>query len=176
VSYREITDNVRRVFVLLGWTLASTARSFAKRPVRPAAPAGSVVQDIDLRRRHTSNRFSEFGRLPQDTADILANLVSRATGPIAEALPIDASAAMTKDTVAIVLDNLILDWRINNNLSGVDDTDVQDIGCFIAFASTFADKSYSRIGQATYKTVLAFLMRDWLENWNADGISGPPEG
>jgi hypothetical protein len=139
-------------------------------------PAGAAVHDINYRRRHTSAKYSEFGRLPQDTSNILAHLVRRTTGPISSALPVDACLDMTNDTVSIVLDCLILDWRVNNNLNGVDDTDVQDIRTFITFACTFAGPAYNGVDRAAYKAVLKSLMSDWLTNWNSDGVSGPPQG
>ncbi len=150
----------------------------ARRPARPAADAlatASGKRHIQSRRRHTVTTYSEFGRLPQDTANLLAHLVRRTTGPIMSALPLDANPDMTKDTVQIVLDYLLLDWRFNNNLTGLDDTDVQDIRSFIALACSFVDDSYDRVGRALYKTTLEFLMRDWLSNWNSEGISGPPK-
>jgi hypothetical protein len=161
-----------------GMRFEMSADSGAKRRAGAAAdalPAGGGRHDIRYRRRHTEATYSEFGRLPQDTANVLAHMVRRTTGPIIAALPLDASPDMTKDTVRIVLDYLLLDWRFNNNLAGLDDTDVQDIRSFIAFACSFVDDSYDQVGRAMYKTMLGYLMRDWLINWNAEGISGPPK-
>ncbi len=149
----------------------------AKSKARKKAASASVaanVRDINYRRRHTSSKYSEFGRLPQDTANVLAHFVRRTTGPVMAALPIDASRQMVNDTIRIVLDCLILDWRINNNLDGLDDTDVQDLRSFIALACTFADASYDQVSRAIYKATLRFLLQDWLENWNSEGLSGPP--
>ena len=29
-------------------------------------------------------------------------------------------------------------------------------------------------GEAIYRAILAALLDDWLANWNANGVSGPP--
>ncbi|MBS2008184.1 MAG: hypothetical protein JST01_14140 [Cyanobacteria bacterium SZAS TMP-1] len=143
-----------------------SSRSYAPSPGDDAA--------MRHRRKNTSAKYSEFGRLPQDTTNVLAHLVRRTTGPIASALPVNASSEMTSDTIRLVLDTLILDWRVNGNLGGLDDKDVEDLRSFVTCASSFVQGEYVGSNSATYKTVLSFLLKDWLDNWNAEGVDGPP--
>ncbi|MBS1997130.1 MAG: hypothetical protein JSS86_12495 [Cyanobacteria bacterium SZAS LIN-2] len=138
------------------------------------APSSGDSEAMRHRRKNTSAKYSEFGRLPQDTTNVLAHLVRRTTGPIASALPVNASSEMTNDTIRLILDTLILDWRVNGNLGGLDDKDVEDLRTFVTCASSFVQGEYVGSNSATYKTVLSFLLKDWLDNWNAEGVDGPP--
>ena len=161
----------RRKNALSKRTIVGGGSDFSDAGYSAAATGG---KDFKYRQRHTSGIYSEFGRLPKDTVNVLAHLTRSTNGPIVSSLPVTAQAHMYADTVRIVLDHLILDWRQNNNLRGLDASDIEDIRTFVVCASSFINLDYDKVNRATYRTILKYLMVDWLNNWNSNDTSGPP--
>jgi hypothetical protein len=126
------------------------------------------------RARMTSSVVSQYGRVPQDTFDLLVQQVRRVTGPVASALPILSSNDVRNITIVEVLTVTLRDWRENDNLQGLQATDVEDLRSFVEAAASLAGDLQTPESIAIYKTSLRALLLDWLNNWNVDGCSGPP--
>jgi hypothetical protein len=116
-------------------------------------------------------------RVPPKVVDLLDATARTVRERILSALP----AGVGDDTQAYVLQQVLgtalRDWLENGNVDGLMTQDVHDLHSFVSLAATIADLSHpdrTGLSLATFKTVLAALLEDWLENWNADGPSGPP--
>lgn len=142
-----------------GWLAARAA------PQR-AAPAA--------RRDRQLVRSSQFGRIPAATVVLLTQQVRQATGPILAGLPSIAPQPVRDFTVRAVLERTIRDWWANGNAEGLGPQDVADLRSFVSMAAALADGARDTAGQAIYRAALAALLDDWLANWNADGVDGPP--
>ncbi|MBX9770259.1 MAG: hypothetical protein K2X29_02750 [Candidatus Obscuribacterales bacterium] len=130
--------------------------------------------DLKKRREQTRPIRSLFGRLPEDTMMVFGHLIRKVTGPIAAALPVEAPISFGDVTVKEVLDRLIIDWRSNENLHGLERQDIEDIRSFVQAAYYCGRHHYGPVKETVYRVCLGAFMDDWLENWNANGTSGPP--
>ena len=145
---------------------------------RSAASAQSYTQGVPQTRRRaarTSGTVSRYGRIPQDTVDLLTNHIRRITGPIVAALPIGASVSRRNQTVYILLDTVVSDWRENDNFDLMTPEDIDDFQSFIEAASFLAGSDETPLNNAVYEASLAAFARDWLANWNETDNSGPPD-
>jgi len=156
----------------------TAAVSTAERAKKQETDARSQAQGVAQTRRRaarTSGIASRYGRIPQDTFDLLANHIRRITGPIAAALPIGASVSRRNQTVFILLDTVVSDWRENDNFDLMTPDDIDDFQSFIEAASFVSGAEENAISAAIYEATLKALAQDWLANWNATDNSGPPE-
>lgn len=126
------------------------------------------------RARMTSSVVSQYGRIPQDTFDLLNQHVRRVTGPIASSIPLGASEEARNITIREILDVTLRDWRENDNLKGLQPVDIDDIRSFVEAAIAITGSGSDPVTLAAYKISLRALMLDWLDNWNVEGQSGPP--
>ena len=133
------------------------------------------VAQTRRRAARTSGTTSRYGRIPQDTVDLLSNHIRRITGPIAAALPIGTSVSRRNQTVFILLNALVSDWRENDNFDLMTPDDIDDFQSFIEAASFLSGAEENAISAAIYEATLNALAQDWLTNWNATNNSGPPE-
>jgi hypothetical protein len=122
----------------------------------------------------TSSVVSQYGRIPQDTFDLLNQHVRRVTGPIASSIPLGASDEARNITIREILDVTLRDWRENDNLKGLQPVDIDDIRSFVEAAIAITGSGSDPVTLAAYKISLRALMLDWLDNWNVEGQSGPP--
>ena len=136
-------------------------------------PAPARRQTI-ARGERSMIRSSQFGRIPGETVVLLTQHVRHATGPILAALPPEAQIALRDATVAAVLERTIRDWWENGNADGLVAQDITDLRSFVALAAALVGGPLDEVGQAIYRATLAALLDDWLANWNADGVDGPP--
>jgi hypothetical protein len=159
-------------------TKTATEETNADRARTHATNVRNQAQGVAQTRRRaarTSGIASRYGRIPQDTVDLLSNHIRRITGPIAAALPIGASVSRRNQTVFILLDTLVSDWRENDNFDLMTPDDIDDFQSFIEAASFVSGNEENAITTAIYTTTLKALAQDWLANWNATDNSGPPE-
>jgi hypothetical protein len=126
------------------------------------------------RARMTSSVVSQYGRIPQDTFDLLIQHVRRVTGPIAASIPLSASELARNITIREILDVTLRDWRENDNLKGLQPVDVDDLRSFIEASLAVSGPENDPVSLAIYKICLRSLLLDWLDNWNVEGHSGPP--
>jgi hypothetical protein len=126
------------------------------------------------RARMTSAVVSQYGRIPQDTFDLLNQHVRRVTGPIAASIPLSASELARNITIREILDVTLRDWRENDNLKGLQPVDIDDLRSFIESSLAVAGPENDPVSLAIYKICLRSLLLDWLDNWNVDEHSGPP--
>ncbi len=134
----------------------------------------NYAPDLLKRRTQTRSARSVHGKIPEDTILVLGHLVRKVTGPIAAALPLNAPMSVRDITVKEVLDRVIVDWRSNENLEGLEQQDIDDLRSFVEAACFCCRNDFTVVGQTIYSACLSALLDDWLENWNANGISGPP--
>jgi hypothetical protein len=156
----------------------ATATSNADRARTQATNARTQAEGIVQTRRRTartSGVASRYGRIPQDTVDLLSNHIRRITGPIAAALLIGASVSRRNQTVFILLDAVVSDWRENDNFDLMPPDDIDDFQSFIEAASFLCGTEENAISAAIYEATLKALAQDWLANWNVTDNSGPPE-
>lgn len=125
--------------------------------------------------------FSAFGRIPAHTYELFTEQVRNLVEPVLSHLPLDTSREIRDWTVRVILEFVFRDWRENGNLEALATEDVSDLGSFTEFAMYVAvsdavqqASNLSAEQTAVYKTVLTSLLTDWLDNWNANGVSGPP--
>ena len=119
-----------------------------------------------------------MNRVPAKVIDLLDGSARIARERVITALPSGASDETRAWTLQQVLGTALRDWLENGNLEGLVSEDVHDLRSFVSLAATVADLDRADpdgLSAATYKTVLAALLEDWLANWNSDGASGPPE-
>jgi len=126
------------------------------------------------RARMTSAVVSQYGRIPQDTFDLLNQHVRRVTGPIAASIPLSASEEARNITIREILDVTLRDWRENDNLKGLQPVDTDDLRSFVEAALAVSGSESDAVTLAVYKISLRALMLDWLDNWNVEEHSGPP--
>lgn len=119
-------------------------------------------------------RSAQFGRVPAATVVLLTQHVRHATGPILAGLPSMAPQLVREFTVRAVLERTIRDWWANGNADGLAAQDVADLRSFVSMAAVLSDSARDPAGQAIYRATLTALLDDWLANWNADGVDGPP--
>jgi hypothetical protein len=122
----------------------------------------------------TSAVVSQYGRIPQDTFDLLNQHVRRVTGPIAASIPLSASEEARNITIREILDVTFRDWRENDNLKGLQPVDTDDLRSFVEAALAVSGSESDAVTLAVYKISLRALMLDWLDNWNVEEHSGPP--
>lgn len=119
-------------------------------------------------------RSSQFGRIPGELVLLLAQHARQATGPVLADLPRDIPGPVRDHTVRAVLDRTMRDWWANGNTEGLNEQDVADLRSFVALAASLAAGARDAETQAVYRATLGALLDDWLENWNAGGVDGPP--
>lgn len=156
----------------------ATDATNADRARTQATNAHIQAQGIAQTRRRaarTSGIVSRYGRIPQDTVDLLSNHIRRITGPIAAALPIGTSVSRRNHTVFVLLEAVVSDWRENDNFDLMTPDDIDDFQSFIEAASFLSGPEESVVSAAIYKATLRAFAQDWLANWNATDNSGPPE-
>jgi hypothetical protein len=148
------------------------------KPARRATPRGATAGFATMgRARSASGRRSTYGRVPEETAALLREHVRQASGPIAAVLPQPAPPELRAFTIRAALDRMIRDWWSNENMDGLTAKDIDDLQSFVALAAALAGTSAPLSdpeAQAVYRATLAALLDDWLANWNADGVDGPP--
>ena len=122
-------------------------------------------------------RSSEFGRIPAETVVLLTRQVRQVEDAVKGGLPTGAPPAVRDHTVGAVLDHTLRDWWGNGNTAGLTAQDADDLRSFVALAAALAARPALRSpeGEAIYRATLAALLDDWLANWNANGVSGPPQ-
>lgn len=111
---------------------------------------------------------SNYGRIPAQTIELIQTCVSAARQRISEALPPSASAELRAFTTQAVIDALLKDWRLNENTTGPDEDDWQDIVNFVRLAASLAEPDLNDQGLPVYQATLNGLLSDWLYNWNSD--------
>jgi hypothetical protein len=126
------------------------------------------------RARMTSAVVSQYGRIPQDTFDLLNQHVRRVTGPVAASIPLSASEQARNITIREILDVTLRDWRENDNLKGLQPVDIDDLRSFIDASLAVSGLENDPVTLAIYKISLRALLQDWLDNWNVEGHSGAP--
>jgi hypothetical protein len=174
-----LTHAISLPVYLAAWAIFGAAGGYliATRP--PAQPKARST--ATARRSSAVARSSEFGRVPADTVVLLTQHVRHASGPIAGALPEGAPQPMRDFTVRAVLDRTVRDWWENGNTEGLGTKDIADLRSFVTLAAAIASPPehggiplQGAEAQAIYRATLAALLDDWLANWNADGVDGPP--
>ncbi len=135
--------------------------------------ASDLNSDLPKRRSQTRSARSQYGNIPQDTMIVLGHLVRKVTGPIAAAVPVNAPMSVRDITVKEVLDRVIADWHSNENLEGLEQQDIDDLRSFVEVACLCCGNDFTVVGQTIYRVCLSALLDDWLDNWNANGTSGP---
>lgn len=139
-----------------------------------ASIIGLVWQTRHTRSTKSSAATKHFGRVSRQTSTLLSKHVSYIDAKLLSGLPIGASGAMRSLTVRLVLDYTLEDWWRNGNTSGLDASDLDDLRSFIQLAGRLSGPGYQLEDLAVYKTILTNLLEDWLHNWNAGGVDGPP--
>ena len=161
----------RAAAVTAGSSRFSTA---GQKSVRPAVTGQEQDRPTRGGRAALPGTRSEFGRVSQDTVSLLTQQVRRVNGPVASGLPLGAPEGVRQWTVKAVLDRTVRDWWFYDNMSALEPKDVEDLRSFIEAAGHLSTVDSKPEGQAVYRAVLGVLLDDWLENWNADGVDGPP--
>lgn len=115
-----------------------------------------------------------FGRIPPNTAELVAGLAQTVAGQVVSALPNHAGHTTRAAATEIILGIVLRDWRENENTSGLLPDDVADLRSFVQLAATLAGNDLENQGAPVFRAVLTGLMEDWLANWNAPGDPGPP--
>jgi hypothetical protein len=113
------------------------------------------------------------GRVSEQTRDLFQQVSTVIRGPVLNALPLSASNDMRVTTLKLVLDTVLLDWCNNGNTSGLQDSDAEDICNFVRAAVWLVSKCGDD-ARIIYPVILKSLLEDWLHNWNANGVTGPP--
>ena len=130
------------------------------------------------RAARTSGERSAFGRVPIDTVKLLSSHIRDVSGPILSYLPLGITRSMRDWTIKQTLETVLRDWRENENLDELSKEDIADLGSFAELAYELAVgkslEALSPVEDAVFKAILSALLNDWLANWNADGVDGPP--
>ncbi len=116
----------------------------------------------------------KFGRIPPETVTLFQKTIVQARDHIASVLPPDADEKVKAYAIEQVLEIILRDWRENNNTTGMEDADVEDLGNFVGLAATLAGNDLNGQGFPIFQATLKGLLEDWLYNWNAPGDPGPP--
>jgi hypothetical protein len=116
----------------------------------------------------------KFGRIPPETVTLFQKTIVQARDHIASVLPPEASEQVRAYAIEQVLEIILRDWRENNNTTGMEDADVEDLGNFVGLAATLAGNDLNGQGFPIFQATLKGLLEDWLYNWNAPGDPGPP--
>lgn len=116
------------------------------------------------------------GRIPAATVALYRDLIAVVQDDILGALPAHMGAALRSFTVEALLDILLQDLIVNGNAEGPGPADIADLRSFVALAAALAEQDHDREGMPVYRAALRGLLRDWLENWNAGDVTGPPLG
>lgn len=116
----------------------------------------------------------KFGRIPPETVTLFQKTIVQARDHIASVLPPEANEQVRAYAIEQVLEIILRDWRENNNTTGMEDADVEDLGNFVGLAATLAGSDLNGQGFPIFQATLKGLLEDWLYNWNAPGDPGPP--
>jgi hypothetical protein len=154
--------------LVIGLVLAALpTQRRSERRRRGAAPraTGSVV------------RASQFGRIPADTVVLLTRQVRQVQDAVKGGLPESAPRSAIDFATGTLLEHTVRDWWQNGNTAGLTPQDADDLRSFVALATAVASPAALRSpeGEAVFRATLAALADDWLDNWNANGVSGPPQ-
>lgn len=142
--------------------------------VAAGAAAAGAAGVFAAKRRQTVLRRSEFGRIPPETVELLQQHVATAQQAV-KRLPQNSPPAFQAAAGQLVLDHVLRDWWENNNREGLSETDQADMGAFVALAwQQVAGIPSQPEALAVFRAVLAALLGDWLNSWNADGNVGAP--
>src|SRR5262249_18974978 len=82
-------------------------------------------------RRRAVIRRSEFGRIPVETVVVLTQEVRQVTALVAQALPAGTPSVQRDWTLRALLDRTVRDWWENENTSGLEQKDSDDLKSFI---------------------------------------------
>lgn len=116
----------------------------------------------------------KFGRIPPETIELFERSVREVRQQITAALPPAASADVRAYTIEAVLDVIFKDWRINENTSGLEQEDLNDLTNFVKLAASLAQPDLNGDGFPVFQATLKGLLSDWLYNWNASDDPDPP--
>jgi hypothetical protein len=115
-----------------------------------------------------------FGRIPNETVELMRRTVATVREQVLPALPSRAGDEVRAFTLEQVLHHVLRDWSENENTTGLVPDDISDLKSFVSCAASLAGDDLNGDGQAIYQATLVGLLSDWLENWNAPGDPGPP--
>jgi hypothetical protein len=115
-----------------------------------------------------------FGRVPPETVNLFQRTVKQIREEVLQALPGNASAEVQAYTTELVLEIVLRDWRENENTTGLEQADINDLSSFVAMACALAGSDLNGRGLPVFQATLKGLLEDWLANWNAPGDPGPP--
>lgn len=116
----------------------------------------------------------KFGRIPPETVSLFQKTINQARDHIVSVLPPEASEQVRAYAIEQVLEIIFRDWHENDNTTGMEDADVEDLGHFVGLAAALAGNDLNGQGFPIFQASLKGLLNDWLDNWNAPGDPGPP--
>jgi hypothetical protein len=115
-----------------------------------------------------------YGRIPPETVTLFERTVQIVREQVVSGLPMHANTSLRADTLQLVLEIVLRDWRENGNTTGLLDSDAQDLRNFVTLAASLAGDDINGQGRPVFNAILRGLLEDWLANWNAPGDPGPP--
>jgi hypothetical protein len=83
------------------------------------------------------------------------------------ALPGCAGDEVKAFTTEMLLTIVFRDWLENENQTGLEAQDVDDLQSFVQCAASLAGPDINGQGLPVYQALLKGLLEDWLANWNA---------
>ena len=117
--------------------------------------------------------MQQYGRVDGQTAELFKRLAEQVRDEVVPALGSGASDEMQAFTLEAVLGTALRDWRENGNTAGLLPQDVEDLRGFVKLAKDSSGPPPH--GYPIFQAALQGLLEDWLQNWNADGVPGPPQ-
>jgi hypothetical protein len=118
--------------------------------------------------------MENYGRVTPETVTLIRDLAGKVRNEVVSAMPGSPSQKVEAMVLETVLAVVLRDWRENNNVDGLNPTDIVDLRSFIALAQSAAGNDPYGRGLGIFEAALKGLLEDWLENWNAPSHPGPP--
>ena len=111
--------------------------------------------------------MADYGNVPEEDTQAVWE-AARIAGRVADRLDPGLSAEWREIAFEGVLDAILGDW-VENGTNTLDEEDEEDLASLIRLAVDVALAQPDERRDGTFRIVSKNVMRDWIENWNADG-------
>ena len=109
-----------------------------------------------------TSQVSKYGRIPQQTVDVIQRTIRTIETQVILALPAAAGSGVRAFTLEAVLDSALRDWREHDNTRGLSQEDLTDLQSYVALAANLADGDLAGPGLPVYQATLTALLERWL--------------
>lgn len=110
--------------------------------------------------------MSDYGNVPDEDVQAVSQAALTA-GRVSERLPANAPTVWRDIAFELALDGILRDW-VANGTNEVERDDEADLTNLLSLAADLALHQPPARQEAAFRTIGRNVMKDWIDNWNAD--------